>query len=47
MTMAATLKIDFVSDVTCPWCAVGLHALLRALERVQPDVKAQLHFQPF
>lgn len=47
MTMAATLKIDFVSDVTCPWCAVGLHALLKALEQVQPDIEAQLHFQPF
>ncbi len=24
------MKIEFVSDVACPWCAVGLHALLRA-----------------
>ena len=29
-----TLKIDFVSDVACPWCAVGLNALERALERI-------------
>jgi predicted DsbA family dithiol-disulfide isomerase len=42
-----TLKIDFVSDVACPWCAVGLHALERALERVGPELKAELHFQPF
>ena len=42
-----TLKIDFVSDVACPWCAVGLNALERALERVGPELRAELHFQPF
>ena len=41
------LKIDFVSDVSCPWCAIGLAGLERALERVQPDIAAELHFQPF
>ena len=46
MTMKV-LKIDFVSDVACPWCAVGLSSLERALERVRPDVDAELHFQPF
>jgi predicted DsbA family dithiol-disulfide isomerase len=46
--MASTaLKIDFVSDVSCPWCAIGLSALEQALERVGPEVKAELHFQPF
>jgi predicted DsbA family dithiol-disulfide isomerase len=42
-----TLKIDFVSDVACPWCAVGLNALERALERVGSELSAELHFQPF
>ena len=46
-TMTTQLKIDFVSDVSCPWCAVGLGALEAALARVAPDVKAELHFQPF
>ena len=27
-----TLKIDFVSDVVCPWCVVGLGGLETALE---------------
>jgi len=45
--MTASLKIDFVSDVSCPWCAVGLSSLERALERLQGDVQAELHFQPF
>ncbi|MBU1357931.1 MAG: DsbA family oxidoreductase [Gammaproteobacteria bacterium] len=45
--MTTRLKIDFVSDVTCPWCAVGLGALEAALDKVAPDVTADLHFQPF
>jgi len=45
--MTTTLKIDFVSDVSCPWCAIGLGALEAALARVAPDVTAELHFQPF
>jgi predicted DsbA family dithiol-disulfide isomerase len=45
--MTSRLKIDFVSDVSCPWCAVGLGALEAALERVAPEVSAELHFQPF
>ena len=45
--MTTTLKIDFVSDIACPWCAVGLGALEGALQRLAPDVVAQLHFQPF
>ena len=44
--MNAPLKIDFVSDVSCPWCAIGLASLERALEKLG-DVDAQLHFQPF
>lgn len=45
--MTAALKIDFVSDVSCPWCAIGLASLERALERLQGGVRAELHFQPF
>lgn len=45
--MTATLKIDFVSDVSCPWCAIGLASLERALERLQGEVRADLQFQPF
>lgn len=45
--MTKTLKIDFVSDVSCPWCAVGLASLQTALARVGPDVKVDITFQPF
>lgn len=42
-----TLKIDFVSDVSCPWCVIGLKALDAAVERLQGEVAVDLHFQPF
>jgi predicted DsbA family dithiol-disulfide isomerase len=45
--MTATLKIDFVSDVACPWCAVGLASLERALQQLDGEVAAELHFKPF
>lgn len=45
--MTTVLKIDFVSDVSCPWCVIGLKALDQALARVQTDITAELHFQPF
>ena len=41
------MKIDFVSDIACPWCAVGLNALEQAQARVAPDITATVHFQPF
>ena len=41
------MKIDFVSDVSCPWCAIGLASLEQALAKVAPEIQATLHFQPF
>jgi predicted DsbA family dithiol-disulfide isomerase len=45
--MTADLKIDFVSDVSCPWCAIGLASLEQALQRLEGEVRLQLRFQPF
>ncbi|GAA5785280.1 DsbA family oxidoreductase [Chitiniphilus shinanonensis] len=45
--MSTPLKIDFVSDVSCPWCAVGLYGLQRAAEQLGDEVALALHFQPF
>jgi predicted DsbA family dithiol-disulfide isomerase len=45
--MPAAMKIDFVSDISCPWCAIGLNALERALAEVGDEISAELHFQPF
>jgi len=41
------MKIEFVSDVACPWCAVGLASLERALERIGSDIPVELRFEPF
>ena len=45
--MTQALQIDFVSDIACPWCAVGLASLERALEKIGKDVPVELRFQPF
>jgi predicted DsbA family dithiol-disulfide isomerase len=41
------LKIDFVSDVVCPWCAIGLKSLEQAIARLDGEIAVELHFQPF
>ena len=43
--MPAPIRIDFVSDVSCPWCAVGLSALEQAIRTTGAEV--EIHFQPF
>lgn len=41
------MQIEFVSDIACPWCAVGLHALEQALQALGDEVPVSLSFQPF
>ena len=41
------MRIDFVSDVSCPWCVIGLKSLQQALQRVEGEISAEIHFQPF
>ena len=45
--MTQHLKIDFVSDVVCPWCMIGLLGLKEALRRLDGVVDADIAFQPF
>ena len=45
--MSVQMKIDFVSDVSCPWCAIALGALEAALARLGAQIDADLRFQPF
>ncbi|WP_426690345.1 DsbA family oxidoreductase [Rhodanobacter ginsengiterrae] len=47
MTTPVPLRIDFVSDVSCPWCAIGLASLQQALAKLEGEVSAEIHFQPF
>lgn len=41
------LRIDLVSDVACPWCAIGYRRLEQALERLDGEVDVELVWQPF
>lgn len=46
--MTRPLHIDFVSDIVCPWCVVGLGGLETALSRLKAEgIEAEVHFQPF
>ena len=47
MATPAPLRIDFVSDVACPWCAVGLASLQQALTKLDGSVQAEINLQPF
>jgi predicted DsbA family dithiol-disulfide isomerase len=45
--MTQPLTIDFVSDIACPWCAIGLSSLQVALSRLGDAVDAQIVVHPF
>ncbi len=45
--MAQPIRIDFISDIACPWCVVGLRGLVKALDELGGEVEAQLRFWPF
>jgi predicted DsbA family dithiol-disulfide isomerase len=45
--MLVQMKIDFVSDVSCPWCAIALGALEAALAKLGSQIDPDLRFQPF
>ncbi len=45
--MPRPMQIDFVSDVSCPWCVIGLRGLEQALADVGDLVAAEIRFQPF
>ncbi|MHC8311634.1 DsbA family oxidoreductase [Pseudomonas sp. GT1P32] len=45
--MTASVSIDFISDVVCPWCALGATALEQAIENVSSEVSVELTYKPF
>jgi len=45
--MSPSVDIAFVSDVACPWCAIGLASLEQALARVGGEMNATLRVEPF
>jgi len=42
-----TLKIDIVSDVSCPWCVIGYKALDQALSNVADSISADISWRAF
>jgi predicted DsbA family dithiol-disulfide isomerase len=45
--MPKPVTIDIVSDITCPWCAIGLRGLEEGLKRAVDAVDATIRFHPF
>jgi predicted DsbA family dithiol-disulfide isomerase len=45
--MKPTIKIHFVSDIGCPWCAVALGTLEQTIERLKDQADFEIHFEPF
>ena len=45
--MTATIRIDFVSDIACPWCAVGLGNLNKAIASMKSQAQFEVHFRAF
>ena len=45
--MNPNVRIDFVSDIACPWCAIGLASLQKAMASTGTAPQVDLHFQPF
>ena len=43
--MTKAVHIDIVSDIVCPWCAIGYHQLRTALDDL--GMEAEIHWQPF
>ena len=45
--MKEKLKLDFISDVTCPWCVVGYKRLEQAIKEMGLQDRIVLEWQPF
>ncbi len=45
--MPRKLHIDFVSDISCSWCAIGLSNLQQAVDRLEGDIDVEINFRPF
>jgi len=41
------LHIDIVSDIACPWCAIGYARLEKALEQLSGDLACSLEWRAF
>jgi predicted DsbA family dithiol-disulfide isomerase len=44
--MSATLAIDMISDVVCPWCYIGKRLLEQAVA-LKSDIPVEVRFRPY
>lgn len=42
----ATIPLDVISDVVCPWCFIGKRRLEKGLA-LRPDLNVDIHWRPF
>lgn len=47
MNETGPLRIDFVSDVVCPWCIVGYRQVQKGLELLPEPVEVESWWHPF
>lgn len=45
--MSRTVHIDYVADLTCPWCAIGLFGLEQALGRLSGEMTPTVRVRAF
>lgn len=41
------IQIDIVSDIACPWCAIGYARLAQAMEQLAPDHEFSVQWKAF
>ena len=41
------LKIDIVSDVVCPWCAIGYKKLSEAMTQLDDQISFEVNWKPY
>jgi len=45
--MTKKIKVDFVSDAVCPWCAIGYARLKQAISELDLQDEVEIEWQPF
>lgn len=45
--MTAKIKLDFISDVVCPWCIIGYKRLQQAINELGIQDQIEIEWQPF
>tara|TARA_R110000744_G_scaffold63463_2_gene130636 strand:- start:699 stop:1343 length:645 start_codon:yes stop_codon:yes gene_type:complete len=45
--MADKIKLDIISDVVCPWCAIGYKRLEQAISELGLQDRVDIEWQPF